>query len=177
MSASLTTAFCLSSITPMDATSFQPKVRAAPISQPDRWLEARQPFGINGQVPTWSNTRNQEQLNILLAPAWASHADTPVLLIISRQNSVPKWNAIRQAIPLDYMQATKRQKFGLQAAPPEGISHGCAPALVVVKNGKPSSGSREPCPRMAAFASNEKSLSGVYSSSQAARLNCVLAYS
>lgn len=159
---------------PVDTAVAKPEVGAAALLQPDRWRERWPTLGIDGNIPTRLRLRHDEELDHKAASARTAHSHAPVFAVVTREDKISPGHTKRQAVALDDTQpqtwADPRPGVAPQPLDLRRDRHRAGTLSV----GKPSSGSASPFAKMR-FGAPVKTSSAKYSSSQAARLNCVRA--
>ena len=110
----------------------------------------------------------------MAASARTAHSHAPVFTVVAREDKIAPRHTRRQAIAFNDVQPPMRAKPRPDVAPPQRNLRRDRHRAGALSIGKPSSGSASPRARRR-FGTRMKTSSAKYSSSQAARLNCVRA--
>lgn len=110
----------------------------------------------------------------MAASAWAAHANAPVFIAVAREHNISPRHTRRQTVAFNDEQPPTRAEPRPCIAPPPLDLHRDRHRAGVLSIGKPSNGSASPRARRR-FGARVNMFSATYSSSQAARLNCVRA--
>lgn len=110
----------------------------------------------------------------MAASARAAHSNAPIFTVVAREHHIPDGHARWQTITFNNAQSATRAETRQDIAPPPDNTECDIHRAGTLSDGNPSSGSLSPRARRR-FDVHAKASSGKYSSSHAARLNCVRA--
>jgi len=110
----------------------------------------------------------------MAASARTAHSDAPVFTIVAREYNIAPGHTRRQAVTANDPQPATRADPRQDVAPPPNNTKCDIHRAGTLSDGNPSSGALSPRARRR-FDVHAKASSGKYSSSHAARLNCVRA--